>query len=810
MDRIDTSQTIVVDITEKMKSAYMDYSMSIIIGRALPDFRDGLKPVHRRILYAMLKEGLLPDKRYSKCAGVVGEVLKKYHPHGDSAVYDALVRMAQPWNMRLPLIDGQGNFGSIDGDSAAAYRYTECRLSKPALYMLLDIDKDTVDFVPNFDNSQLEPVVLPTRLPNLLINGSSGIAVGMATNIPPHNPSEVIDATIALIKDREIGLKEIMEYLPGPDFPTGGIINGIDGIVEAYKTGRGKIKIRGKAYVETNKNTKQTNLIITELPYQVNKSELLARIAQLVNEKKIEGVRDIRDESNKDGIRVVIELKKDASSNVVLNKLYKHTNLETTFGINLLGIDQGRPRSLGIKEVLEIFIRHREQVIVRRTRYLLREAEARLHILEGLILALDNIDRVIELIRSSKSPDEAKIGLIREFSMTEIQAQAVLNMRLQRLTGLEREKLLEEMKELKKKVKEYREILTDYNRLKEVMIEELIEIKEKFGDPRRTEIIETAESLSLEDVIVQQDVVVTVTYKGKIKRRPLTQINRQRRGGKGTRGLMIKDGDFVCDLFVANTHSYILIFTDSGKCYWLKVYELPDLGRIAKGVPIINLIDVEPGEKIKAILPVKTFEEGYSIVMATAMGMIKKTNLMEYSRPRRSGIIAINIREGDELIDVGLSGGGNQIFIATKKGFAIRFDESEVREMGRNTTGVTGIRLNPDDRVVSMDIVREGYDILTITENGYGKRTAVSEYRLQKRGGKGLINIKCGERNGDVVKSLKVKEQDEVMIITDDGLLIRTSVSEISRVGRNTKGVKIINIGDDSRVSSMVRVISDE
>ncbi|OGP14897.1 MAG: DNA gyrase subunit A, partial [Deltaproteobacteria bacterium GWA2_50_8] len=735
----DAAKVVPLNIADEMRDSYLDYAMSVIIGRAIPDGRDGLKPVHRRILYAMYREGLLSSKRYSKSAGVVGEVLKKYHPHGDMAVYDSLVRMAQEWNLRYPLIDGQGNFGSIDGDSAAAYRYTEARLTQLAEEILADIDKDTVDFIPNFDESTQEPVLLPSRIPNLLINGSDGIAVGMATKIPPHNLSEIINGLIALVKKPSLSIGELTKLIPGPDFPTGAFVHGMEGIKEAYSKGKGILQLRARTMIEPVAKGDRENIIVSEIPFQVNKARLIEKIAELIHEGKIEGVSDLRDESDKDGLRIVIELKKGTVAGVILNQLFKHTAMQTTFGIILLAIVDGQPKILNIKSALELFLDHRKNVVIRRTAFELKNAEQRAHILEGLKIALDNLDAVISLIRKSKSPQEAKTGLIKKYSMSEIQAQAILEMRLQRLTALEREKILEEYEEIQTLIKKLKAILKDEQKVWDIIVEELQEIKDKYGDVRRTEIIARSQDLSVEDLITEEEMVVTLSHTGYIKRNPISIYRAQRRGGRGKTGMTIRDEDFVSSLFIASTHHYLLIFSTKGRVYWVKVHEIPQAGRTAKGKPIANLIQMSSEEKIAAVLPVRQFEEGKYVTLMTKNGTIKKTDLMAFSRPRVSGIIALTIDDDDLLIGVSLTDGQRDIFIGTREGQAIRFNESQVRSMGRSATGVRGIGLAKNDSVIGFEALHEGNSILTVTENGFGKRTDVEEYRQQGRGGSGVI-----------------------------------------------------------------------
>ncbi|HWP85911.1 MAG TPA: DNA gyrase subunit A [Terriglobia bacterium] len=796
---------IPVNIEEEMRRSYLDYAMSVIIGRALPDARDGLKPVQRRILYAMYDQGLLSNRKRSKCAGVVGEVIKKYHPHGDAPVYDALVRLAQDFNMRYPLIDGQGNFGSVDGDPPAAYRYTEARLASLAERMLDDIDRDTVDFVPNFDETTQEPQVLPTRIPNLLLNGADGIAVGMATKIPPHNLGEIINATIQLVEHPDTDLAKILELVPGPDFPTGGFIYGRAGIAEAYRTGRGSFTMRARAAIEKVGKEKE-QIVVTEIPYQVNKARLIEKAAELVQEKKIEGIADIRDESDREGMRIVFELKRGEQAEVILNNLYKQTQMQASFGMILLAVHHGQPRELGLIPALKIFIEHRVEVVRRRTQYDLRKAREREHILEGYQKALDKIDAVIRLIRASKTPSEARAGLVANFAMTEIQAKAVLDMQLQRLTGLEREKILEELAELRKKIQEYEEILASEKKLKSVIISELKEIQKEYADPRRTEIVEEQAEIKLEDLIPVEDVVVTVSRQGYLKRTPLDAYRQQGRGGKGRIGMKTREEDFVEHLFVASTHSYILIFTSRGRVHWLKVYEIPDVGTAGRGKNIVNLVNLEPGETVTAFLPVKEFSEDRYVVMVTHDGVIKKCSLAQFDNPMSRGIIAISLDEGDELIAVEQTDGHQFIFIATHEGKAIRFLEEEVRPMGRQARGVRAITLKKGDYVVGMVAVEEGGWILSITENGFGKRTALSEYRVQGRGGQGIINVKINPEKGKVVGILHVTEESEVILITQQGKLIRLEASTIRDAGRATQGVRLLRTeeGDHIAAASLI------
>lgn len=795
---------ILVNIEEEMKVSYLDYAMSVIIGRALPEVRDGLKPVQRRILYAMFREGLLPGKKYSKCAGVVGEVLKKYHPHGDAAVYDALVRLAQDFNMRYPLVDGQGNFGSIDGDPPAAYRYTEARLAKLAEELLSDIDKETVDFVPNFDETTEEPKVLPSRIPNLIINGSSGIAVGMATNIPPHNLGEVIDGLVYLLENPDATVNELMNFIKGPDFPTGGVIHGTTGIREAYEHGKGLIKIRAKARVEKEYRGGE-NIIISELPYQVNKARLIEKIAELVRDKKLEGISEIRDESDRDGIRIVLELKRGEMAEVILNNLYKHTQMESTFGVIMLALVGGQPHILNLKRLLSYFLQHRRDVVIRRTRYELRKAEERAHILEGLKIALDNLDEIISLIRTSKSPDDAKESLVRRFPLTEIQAKAILDMKLQRLTGLEREKIVKEYSETLKEIERLRAILGSEALVSKIIKDELLDIKSRYADERRTEITEETKEITIEDLITEEEMVITLSHQGYIKRNPLSAYRSQRRGGKGLTGMETKEEDYVEQLFIGSTHDYMLFFSNLGRLYWLKTYQIPEAGRTAKGKALVNLLALSEGERITTALPIRDFKEGY-LVMFTKKGIVKKTLLDEYSNPRGKGVIAITLDEGDELIAVRKTNGQNDFIIGTREGLSIRFNEEDVRPMGRIARGVIGIRLQEGDEVVSAEVIETNTTLLTVTEKGFGKRTALNEYPVQGRGGKGVISIKVTPKGGKAVGLIQVRDEDEVVMITNSGKLIRTVANNISILGRNTQGVKLMDVEPDDRVVSIGRV----
>jgi len=808
----EKGQRVPVNIEDQMRESYMDYAMSVIIGRALPDARDGLKPVHRRILYAMFSEGLVHNRRYSKCAGVVGEVLKRYHPHGDSAVYDALVRLAQEWNVRYPLIDGQGNFGSIDGDSPAAYRYTECRLTELAEELLADIDRETVNFVPNFDDSTQEPLVLPSKVPNLLINGSSGIAVGMATNVPPHNLGEVCDALVALIEHPELTVDELMRYIPGPDFPTAGFICGQGPIREAYREGRGILTVRARATVETDEKSGRSAIIVTEIPYQVNKRRLIERIAELVNERKLDGIASdgLRDESDRDGMRIVIELKRDAVAEVLLNQLYKHTPLEESFGVNMLAIVDGRPKLLNLKDALQVFLKHRREVVVRRTIYDLRKAEERLHILAGLKIAIEHLDEAIGIIRAATDPTSARERLMATFALSQLQAQAVLDMRLQRLTGLERGKIVEEYAETEKAIARYRAILADEREVAKIIADELRALREKYGDERRTRIVDEAAAISVEDLIVEEDMVVTISHEGYIKRNAMALYRAQRRGGRGRIGATTREEDFVEHLFIASTHSYLLFFTTSGKVFWLKVHEIPQAGRTARGRSITNVLSLKPEEKLSAFLPVREFQEGRYVLFATRRGLVKKTDLMQYASPRPSGIIAIALEEGDEVIGVRLTDGTREAILSTRDGQAIRFKEEEARPMGRDTYGVRGMKLDEGDEVVSLDLVEPGATLLAVSENGYGKRTEMEEYRLTRRGGKGIITMKTTDKTGRVIGVRMVTDDDQIMLVTSGGKVIRLRVNEIRVIGRNTQGVRLIDLEEGERVASVARLAERE
>lgn len=799
-----------VNIEDEMQKSYIDYAMSVIVGRALPDVRDGLKPVHRRILFAMNDLGNYWNKTYKKSARVVGDVIGKYHPHGDTAVYDTIVRMAQDFSLRYPLIDGQGNFGSIDGDSAAAMRYTEIRMSRMTSEMLADIEKETVEFGPNYDDTLTEPLLLPAKIPNLLINGSSGIAVGMATNIPPHNLNEVINGVIALIDNPDITIQECMKHIPGPDFPSGGFIHGKDGIKSAFETGRGRIQMRARAIIEKNPRTDRESIIVSQLPYMVNKSKLMEKIAELVREKKIEGISDLRDESDRDGIRVVMELKKGTIGEVLLNKLYKQTQLQETFGVIMLALDNNQPRVMNLKTLLEKFVQFRKEIVTRRTKFDLKKTKEKAHLLSGLKIALEHLDEVIATIKGAPTPKEAKDEIIAKFPLDEIQAKAILEMKLQRLTGLERQKILDELKELEEKIKLLMFILSNEIEILKIIKDELREIQKQYGDKRRSEIVGLTTDISLEDMIVEEDMAVTISNTGYIKRNPISLYRAQRRGGKGIRGVSVKEEDFIVDLYVASTHDYLLFFTDVGKVYWLKVHTIPQFGRASKGTPIVNLLPLQKEEKIAAVVPVKEFEEGRFLVMSTERGIVKKTSLMAYSNPRANGIIALTIDGGDRLIDVKQADGTKKVFLGTKNGMAIQFEEKEVRPIGRTGRGVRGITLKKDDKVVCMNVIGEQQTVLTITENGFGKRTNSLEYRVQSRGGKGTINIKCTIRNGKVVSIKIVSDEDQLMVITSDGNIVRMRVDEISTIGRNTQGVRIVSLKGDTKVVDMARVIEKE
>jgi DNA gyrase subunit A len=803
-------ENIPVNIEDEMKKSYMDYAMSVIIGRALPDVRDGLKPVHRRVLYAMNELSNDWDKPYKKSARIVGDVIGKYHPHGDMAVYDAIVRMAQDFSLRYPLIDGQGNFGSIDGDPPAAMRYTEIRMSKLTAELLADIDKETIDFVPNYDESLLEPLVLPSKFPNLIVNGSSGIAVGMATNIPPHNLVEAINAIIALIENPGILLPELMNHLPGPDFPTGGFIYGREGIRQAYETGRGVIQLRARALVERDRKGERENIVITELPYQTNKAKLIEKVAELVQEKVIEGIATIRDESDREGMRVVIELKRNEVAEVILNQLFKHTQMQTSFGIILLAIHQNQPKLLPLKEMLHLFIQHRQEVVIRRSRYDLSKAEARAHILEGLKKAIDLIDAIIAAIKASKTPKEAKDRLIDKFSFSDEQAQAILEMRLQRLTNLEQRKILDEYEETIKLINRLKTLLASERLILNVIKEELISIRDAFGDERKTEIAEAVPQIRVEDLIAEEDMVVTITHTGYIKRNPISLYRSQHRGGKGKVGINVKEEDFVEDLFVASTHDYVLFFTDAGKIHWMKIHELPQAGRITRGKAIVNLLNLSPDEKATTILSLKDFAKRKFITFMTKRGTIKKTALEAYSNPRSGGIIAIHLDDEDELISTKLTDGKQFLFIGTKMGKAIHFPENQIREMGRTARGIRGIKISKEDEVVGMEVVAPYTQILTVTANGYGKRTQASEYRIQNRGGSGIFTVKRTQKTGDVIGIKTVADEDELMLISNKGKIIRLRAVDIPVQGRSTQGVRLITLEEGERVVAVARLAEKE
>ncbi|MCM3618246.1 DNA gyrase subunit A [Sutcliffiella horikoshii] len=806
----ESSSVKEINISQEMRTSFLDYAMSVIVSRALPDVRDGLKPVHRRILYAMNDLGMTSDKAYKKSARIVGEVIGKYHPHGDSAVYDTMVRMAQNFNFRYMLIDGHGNFGSVDGDAAAAMRYTEARMSKISMEILRDINKDTIDYQDNYDGSEREPIVLPARFPNLLVNGASGIAVGMATNIPPHQLGEIIDGVLAVSQDPDITIPELMEIIPGPDFPTAGQILGRSGIRRAYETGRGSITVRAKVEIETKPNGREV-ILVHELPYQVNKAKLIEKIADLVRDKKIEGISDLRDESDRNGMRVVMEVKKDANANVLLNNLYKQTSLQTSFGINLLALVNGEPKVLNLKQCLYYYLEHQKVVIKRRTAFELRKAEARAHILEGLRIALDHLDAVITLIRSSQTADIAREGLMTEFSLSEKQAQAILDMRLQRLTGLEREKIEEEYQGLMQLIAELKAILADEEKVLEIIREELIEVKERFNDTRRTEIMVGGfENIEDEDLIPRQNVVITLTHNGYIKRLPLSTYRSQRRGGRGIQGMGTNENDFVEHLLTTSTHDTLLFFTNKGKVYRAKGYEIPEFSRTAKGIPIINLLEVEKGEWVNAIIPVEDFVDDWYLFFTTKHGISKRSPLSQFANIRKGGLIALGLRDNDELISVKLTDGTKEMIIGTKKGMLIRFHETDVRSMGRTATGVKGISISDNDEVVGMELLEEGLDVLVVTKNGYGKRTPAEEYRIQSRGGKGIKTCNITDRNGELVSVKTVTTEEDLMLITASGVLIRMSVDGISQMGRNTQGVKLIRLADNEFVTTVARVDKEE
>ena len=808
----DGEKIISVNIEDEMKTAYIDYSMSVIVSRALPDVRDGLKPVHRRVLFGMLELGVMSNRPYKKSARIVGEVLGKYHPHGDSSVYDTMVRMAQPWSLRYPLVDGQGNFGSIDGDSPAAMRYTEARLRKIAEELLADIDKETVDHQLNFDDSLQEPVVLPAGIPNLLVNGTSGIAVGMATNMPPHNLTEVIDGIVAYIENNDIDIPELMQHIKAPDFPTGGIIYGYEGVKAAFEEGRGRIVMRAKTLIEEDDDGRAT-IIVTEIPYQVNKADMIQRTAELVNEKKIEGIRDIRDESDRTGMRIVYELKHDAIPNVVQNHLYKYTALQTSFSVNNIALVKGRPMALNLKELIKYYVEHRHDVVIRRANYELRKAEERAHVLEGLLIALDNIEAVIALIRGSKTPDEAREGLMTQFKLSEIQARAILDMRLQRLTGLERDKIKAEFDELMKTITGLKELLENEDLRMALIKDELIAIKEKYGDERRTEIVYAAEDFRIEDMIPNEEVVVTISHLGYIKRTQLNEYRTQSRGGVGSRGSSTRNEDFLEHLFVASTHNYLLIFTEKGKCFWMRVFEIPEGTKASKGRAIQNLLNIEPDDKVLAYINVpdlndEEFLNSHSIMMCTKNGIIKKTSLEAYSRPRSNGIIAIGIREGDQLLEAKLTNGENHIIMALRSGKAIHFNENTVRNMGRGASGVKGVTLaNPKDEVVGMICVNDPSEtVLVVSEKGYGKRTLVEDYRITNRGGKGVKTLNITDKTGDLISIKNVSDDNDLMIINRSGIIIRLSVAELRVMGRATQGVRLINLRNGDEIAAVAKV----
>jgi len=810
MANVDTA--LEISIESEMKRSYLDYAMSVIIGRALPEVRDGLKPVHRRVLYAMNELKNDWNKPYKKSARIVGDVIGKYHPHGDTAAYDTIVRMAQNFSLRYPLVDGQGNFGSIDGDPPAAMRYTEVRMTRLAHNMLEDLEKETVDWMPNYDDSMQEPAILPTTIPNLLANGSSGIAVGMATNIPPHNLSEIITAVKAIIDKPDISVDDLMKSIPGPDFPTAGIIYGTQGIKDAYKKGRGIIKIRARATVEKDKRTQGETIVITELPYQVNKAKLVEKIADLMRNKQIEGIRYVRDESDREGMRIAVALKKDAVPGVVLNLLYKHTQMENTFGIILLAVVNQRPELLNLKKILEHFILHRKDIIKRRTQYDLKKAEDRLHILEGYKIALDNLDEVVALIRKSKSPDEAKTKLVETFNLTPVQAQEILNLRLQRLTGMEREKIIEEHKEVQKNIAYYKKILSSESLVEKIIKDELDALDKDYGDPRRTEIVSDTKEITIEDMIVEEDMVVTISKSGYIKRNPITLYRSQQRGGKGKTAMGIREEDFVSLLFVASTHHTFLFFTNKGNVYWCKVYDIPQAGRTSRGKAIVNLLNFGKDEKLATVLAVPQFVPGYYVLTSTKNGLVKKTDLMAYSRPRSGGIIALDLVKGDELIAARITDGTMNVFLGSADGKSIRFHESDVRPSGRVSRGVRGLTLSKNDHLIGMEVLSHGQTLFAVTENGYGKRTSIDEYPIQKRGGKGVITIKTSERNGKVIALILVNEADDIMIVANSGKLLRIPVSGISVISRNTQGVKLMDIEkeEDEKVVSAVVLAEKE
>ncbi len=807
------AQKLPANIADEMRQSYMDYAMSVIIGRALPDVRDGLKPANRRVLFGMQQMGLQPGRPYRKSAKVAGEVMGNYHPHGEGAIYDTLVRMAQGWNLRAPLVDGQGNFGSIDGDPPAAMRYTEARLSRAGASMMADIEKDTVDFIPTYDNSATEPTVLPTVLPNLLVNGAEGIAVGMATKIPPHNLGEVVDGLTFLIESPDLTpderLEGLMERIAGPDFPTAGFICGRAGIRQAYRTGRGTVVMRARAEIETRKGDKES-IVITEIPYQVNKARLVERIAELVREKRIDGIADIRDESSREGMRIVLDVRKGEPSQVILNNLYKLTPLQETFGIIMLAIVDQRPRVLNLLEAAELFVEFRREVVRRRTAFELRKAEARAHVLEGLVIALDHLDQVIALIRAAKTPAEARAGLMSRFALTQIQADAILEMQLQRLTGLERQKVVDELKEIKVLIADLRDILGKPRRIDQIVSDELKKIRDDHGDPRRTVILDAVDEITVEDMIAEEDVAISITHGGYIKRTSISSYRAQHRGGRGRMGMRTKDEDFVDQLFIASTHSYVLIFTDRGRVHWLKVHEIPEVGPQGRGKAVVNLVQLHAKEKIAAFAAVKEFASGRYVLLATRKGIVKKTELSAFSNPRAGGIIALSVEDDDSLIEAVLTGGGDEILLATKDGMAIHFSEEDVRPMGRAAYGVKGIELETGDEVVAVEVVATGGTVLTVTANGYGKKTSLEEYRVQSRGGKGLINIKTTGRNGPVVGVKFLKGDEGVMLITEKGMIIRLNTADISTIGRNTQGVRLIQLEEGDHLVSVARLAERE
>jgi len=804
---------IPTNIADEMRQSYMDYAMSVIIGRALPDVRDGLKPANRRVLYGMQQMGLQPGRPYRKCAKIVGEVMGNYHPHGDQAIYDTLVRMAQPFNMRAPLVDGQGNFGSVDGDPPAAQRYTEARLARLGASMMEDIEKETVDFQPTYDDSSVEPTVLPTVLPNLLVNGAAGIAVGMATNIPPHNLGEVVDAITFLLENQDLTPDERLEAMiariQGPDFPTAGFIMGREGILQAYRTGRGSVIMRARAEIEVRKNDRES-IVITEIPYQVNKARLIEKIADLARDDRVRGIADVRDESDRQGMRVVVDVKKGEPAQVVLNNLYKHTQLQDTFGVIFLAIVDQRPRVLNILDACELFVDFRRDVVRRRTAYELRKAEARAHVLEGFAIALDHLDEVIALIRAARTPEVAKQGLLARFALSEIQADEILKLQLQRLTGLERQKIVDELAELRLRIADLKDILGSAKRIDAIVGEELRQVRDTHADPRRTQIVGAANEIAVEDLIADEDVAISITHTGYIKRTSITSYRAQRRGGRGRMGMKTKDADFVSNLFIASTHSYILIFTNRGRIYWLKVHEIPDVGPQGKGKAIVNLVQLSGGEKLAAFCAVRDFGSGGFVLLATRRGIVKKTELAAFSYPRPSGIIALSVEEGDQLIDAVLTTGEDELLIGTETGMAIHFSEKDARPMGRTAYGVKGIELDEGDAVVSLQVVRAGGTVLTVTRNGYGKRTTLDEYRIQSRGGKGLIDIKASDRNGPVVGVNFLRGEEQVMLITEKGMIIRLNTAEISTIGRNTQGVRLIQLEEGDHLVSVARLADRE